>query len=378
MPNFSVRELNQLPLLSDFIRMASSLRLELSTLTTDDRPVFVTGNFCDWLPDLEQFRMQPTGTGQYVYEFPDAFGLPTTLEYKYTRGGWDHVELDASGEGVANRTVENTTNVKREHVPHWRWFGMPFNPELLPKIELLGDTFDVPKLGATRRVHVLLPYDYEHSGKHYPVLYLHDGQNLFGGGVGYGSWEVDQKMALLAARHRHEVILVSIDHAHNERIREFTFHPTRAGSGRGRYYIDFIQNTLKPLVDKRLRTLSDPAHTGIGGSSLGGLISIYAGLMHPDVFGRLMVFSPSLWISPKIYFDAIQFRAPVPMKIYAYGGEQESKYMVPNIQRFNNALVRQNYGGNAIDVHLSVDPTGTHQEAHWSREFPKAVEWLFY
>ena len=75
------------------------------------------------------------------------------------------------------------------------------------------------------------------------------------------------------------------------------------------------------------------------------LISIYAGLMHPNVFGRLMVFSPSLWISPKIYFDAIRFQAPVPMKIYAYGGEKESRYMVPSIQRFKNALVRQNYGG---------------------------------
>ncbi len=358
--------------------MSSSLRLELSTHITDDRPVFVSGNFCDWLPDLDLFRMQSVGPGQFVYEFPKEISLPKTLEYKYTRGGWDHVELSATGEGVANRTVSCSVNSKREYVPLWRWFGMPFNPEFLPKIELLGDTFKTPKLGPTRRVHVLLPHDYADSGKHYPVLYLHDGQNLFGGGAGYGSWEVDQKMALLAARQHHEVILISIDHAHDERIQEFTFHRTRAGAGRGQYYLDFICRTLKPIVDRRFRTLPDAAHTGIGGSSLGGLISIYAGLIHPDVFGRLMVFSPSLWISPKIYFDAIQFRAPVPMKIYAYGGEQESRYMVPNIQRFNEALARQQYGGNSIDIHLSVDPTGTHQEAHWSREFPKAVEWLFY
>lgn len=358
--------------------MSSSLRLELSTHITDDRPVFVSGNFCDWLPDLDLFRMQPVGAGQFVYEFPAEIELPDVLEYKYTRGGWDHVELDASGEGAANRTASRSDSVKQEYVPHWRWFGMPFNPELLPKIALLGDTFDAPRLGSARRVHVLLPYDYETSGKRYPVLYLHDGQNLFGGGAGYGSWEVDQKMALLASRHHHEVILVSIDHANDERIREFTFHRTRAGSGRGQYYLDFVHRMVKPLVDERFRTISDAAHTGIGGSSLGGLISIYAGLMHPDVFGRMLVFSPSLWISPKIYFDAIRFQAPVPIKIYAYGGEKESQYMVPNIQRFNEALARQNYGGNAIDIHLSVDPTGTHQEAHWSREFPKAVEWLFY
>ncbi|WP_420148057.1 alpha/beta hydrolase [Spirosoma sp.] len=355
-----------------------SLRLELKTPSIDDRPVFVSGNFCDWFPDVDRFRMQPTGPGEYEYEFPEDLELPAKLEYKYTRGGWEHVELSASGESVENRTALRTAGVKQEYVPHWRWFGGPFNPELLPKIELLGDTFKVPKLDRTRRVHVLLPHDYAHTDKRYPVLYLHDGQNLFGGGVGYGSWEIDQKMALLAARNHHEVILVSIDHAYDERIREFTLERTRAGTGRGQYYLDFIRRTLKPMVDQNFRTLPDAAHTGIGGSSLGGLISIYAGLMHPDVFGRMMVFSPSLWISPKIYFDAIRFQAAVPVKIYAYGGEKESSYMIPNIQRFKEALARQQYGGNAIEVHLSVDPTGLHQEAHWSREFPKAVEWLFY
>ncbi|GAB3943742.1 hypothetical protein GCM10028805_10410 [Spirosoma harenae] len=322
--------------------------------------------------------MQPAGPGQYIFEFPKGMSLPRRLEYKYTRGGWDQVELSASGESVANRSVERSVHIKREHVPHWRWFGMPFNPSFLPKIELLGDTFQVPKISQTRRVHVLLPYNYEATDKRYPVLYLHDGQNLFGGGVGYGSWEIDQKMALLAARNHHEVILVSIDHAHDERIREFTFHPTRAGKGRGQYYLDFIRRILKPIVDRQYRTLTDAVHTGIGGSSLGGLISIYGGLMHPDVFGLLLVFSPSLWISPKIYFDVIRFQAPVPMKIYVYGGEKESQYMVPNIQRFNDTLARQQYGGNPIDIHLSVDPVGTHQEAHWGHEFPKAVEWLFY
>ena len=358
--------------------MFSPIRLELTTPSYDDRPVFISGNFCDWLPDLDAFRMKPTGPGQYVYEFSPEMALPETVDYKYTRGGWDHVELDASGEGVINRTLTPSTHLKQEYVPHWRWFGMPFNPELLPRIELVGDAFKVPQLERTRRVHVLLPHDYAYTDKRYPVLYLHDGQNLFGGGTGYGSWEIDQKMALLAARCHHEVILISIDHADDERIREFTLYRTRAGAGRGQHYLDFIRQTLKPIVDHQFRTLPDASHTGIGGSSLGGLISIYAGLMHPEVFGRLLVFSPSLWISPKIYFDAIRFQAPVPMKAYVYGGEQESSYMVPNIERFNEALARQGYGGNPIEIHLSVDPTGTHQEAHWSREFPKAVEWLFY
>ena len=78
-------------------------------------------------------------------------------------------------------------------------------------------------------------------------------------------------MALLAARHHHEVILVSIDHAHDERIREFTLHRTRAGKAGGNTIWTLSDDTLKPIVDQRFRTLPDAAHTGIGGSSLGGL-----------------------------------------------------------------------------------------------------------
>ncbi|RYF74231.1 MAG: carbohydrate esterase, partial [Cytophagaceae bacterium] len=196
--------------------MSSSIRLELQTHCTDDRPVFVSGNFCDWLPDLDFYQMQSVGEGQFVYEFPADLELPEKLVYKYTRGGWDHVELGPSGESVTDRTVSASETIKQDYVPHWRWFGMPFNPELLPKIELLGDSLEAPQLGSTRRVHVLLPHDYDTSDKSYPVLYLHDGQNLFGGGAGYGSWEVDQKMAILAARRHHEVILVSIDHGNDE------------------------------------------------------------------------------------------------------------------------------------------------------------------
>lgn len=363
--------------------MASSIRFDLTTPVIDDRPVFITGNFYDWNASADALQMEPVGPGQYVYEFPADASLPDVLDYKYTKGGWEHVELDASAEGVPNRSLNrHEETYRQDYVPHWSWHGQPYNPEQLPK--QVGDEFHLPQLDTTRRINVLLPYDYDADPepgaepKRYPVLYLHDGQNLIGDGAGYGSWHVDQKMAVLAARRQHEVILVTIDHGEEERIREYTVERTREGRGKGRQYIKFIKETLKPFIDANLRTLPDPGHTGVGGSSLGGLISIYAGLMYPDVFGRLMVFSPSLWISPKIYFDAIRFQAPVPMKVYIYGGEAESAYMVPNMQRFNESLLRQNYGGNPIELTMSVRPEGTHEEAHWSREFPKAVEWLFY
>ena len=356
------------------------LRLELLTPVIDDRPVFVTGNFCDWNPNVDLFQLQSTKSGNYTIEFPTDFSLPDVIEYKYTRGGWDHVELSGAGEGIANRILLTGTDCQQDYAPHWRWFGSPFKPEYLPIEEILSTEFGSPELGTSRRVTVILPHDYQQNpDKRYPVLYLNDGQNLVGAGVGYGSWGIEQKMAVLASRHHHEVILVSIDHGRENRINEFTIGKTRmGGKGRGRSYLDFVAKTLKPVIDVYLRTLPDSEHTGIGGSSLGGLISIYGGLLRPNVFGRLMVFSPSLWISPKIYFDAIQFKTLASMRVYVYGGEAESSYMVPNLQRFQDSLLKQCYNGQPIDIHLSVDPAGTHQETHWGREFPAALEWLFY
>lgn len=354
--------------------MDSSLRLTMMTPVHDDRPVFVTGSFCDWHPNHNQFRLTQTGDGLYTFTFPTDVLLPDALDYKYTKGGWDHVELSSAGEGIANRTISPTPHNEPDIVPHWRWHGQSFNGELLPK--LVGDEFHLPQLDTNRQINVLLPHDYDaNPEKRYPVLYMNDGQNL----LGYGSWRVEEKLAILASRQRHDLIIVSIDHGEDQRIREYTVEKTRqAGRGKGRDYLKFIRETLKPVIDANLRTLPDAEHTGIGGSSLGGLISLYGGMMHPDVFGRLMVFSPSLWISPKIYFDAIRFQAPVPMRVFVYGGEAESQYMVPNLERFKESLLKQQYGGNPIDVHISVLPEGTHEEIHWSREFPRAIEWLFY
>lgn len=356
-----------------------SLCLELKTPVIDDRPVFVTGNFCDWHPHIDFLEMHPVEPGRYTLEFPADFNLPDVIEYKYTRGSWDHVELSGAGEASPNRILLAGTDFQPDYVPHWRWFGSPFRPDYLPLEKVLSDEFISPELGSARRITVILPYDYhQNPTKRYPVLYLNDGQNLGGEGVGYGSWGIEQKMAILASRQRHEVILVSIDHGRENRINEFTIEKTRMGKGRGRHYLDFVANTLKPVIDAQFRTLPDSGYTGIGGSSLGGLISIYGGLLRPEVFGRLMVFSPSLWISPKIYFDAIRFQTPAPMRVYVYGGEAESSYMVPNLQRFQDSLLKQCYNGQPIDIYLSVDPAGTHQETHWGREFPAALEWLFY
>jgi predicted alpha/beta superfamily hydrolase len=253
------------------------------------------------------------------------------------------------------------------------------NTQLLPKIEVISDRVKAPPVGRERRIAVLLPHDYDQSDKHYPVLYLQDGQNLLEYRSPFGNWHVDHRLSEMAEYGRGDIIVVAIDHADKDRIREFSPpEVTKFGPSLGREYANFMAKTLKPFVDKNFRTLRDRQNTGVGGSSMGGLISIYAGFIYPEVFGKLMIFSPSLWLTPKIYFHAINFFNPFQTKIYLYGGGREGANMVPNIQRLKSVLQRKGLDGSKIEFNVSIDPEGEHNESHWGREFPRAVEWLFF
>ena len=364
--------------ISTQLTMPDRVRLDLITPEDDNRPVFVAGNFTNWFPDVEQFRMNSVKPGHYRLELPRAM-LPDVLEYKYTRGGWDAVELNESGEAPPNRITRRKAGKKRDFVPHWRSFGRPFNPDFLPQLVQIDPEFATPTLGSPRQIRVLIPYNYQQTDRRYPVLYMQDGQNLIGAGSGYGSWAIDQKLAILAARNRHEVIVVAIDHGETSRIGEFTTEQTMAGTGRGQQYLDFLANHLKPLIDSRFRSLSDAENTGIGGSSLGGLISLSGGLHYPDVFGRLLVFSPSLWIAPNVYDEAQRYRPNQKAKIYLFGGTKESRYMAAGLNHLRDAFRRRwTLLNSNIDVCVSILPDGRHQEVYWGREFPRAFEWLFY
>lgn len=359
--------------------MLVPLTLELTTSVIDDRPVYISGNFNDWNSSDERFRMQSAGDGKFVFTFPADFAYPQPFEYKYNKGGWENVELDHYGNMIPNRTVQDCEGWVFDTVARWRSFGLSYRPELVPTIRMIDDDFEMPQLGRKRRVWALLPYDYEVDlERRYPVIYLQDAQNLFNDKNPFGNWAIDKKLAVLAEKNLHRVIVIAVDHGESERIDEFSPYPGRVGNGGGKNYVRFITESLKAYVDQHFRTLPDRNNTCIGGSSMGGLISIYAGLMHPERFGRLMVFSPSLWAAPKIYFNAIQFFNPYETKIYLYAGGQESADMFPNVQRFKSALALQGLDSSRIQFKIAYDPKGKHQESRWGEEFPKAVEWLFF
>ncbi len=353
-------------------------KLNLITGTDDDRPIYVAGSFNKWRVAEDAYQLQ---AGQLPGQWEITLDLPDDMvhvEYKYTRGGWEAVELGQHGENALNHGRHVAKRwTEPDRVVNWAGAGLRYRDEFLPKIEIIDEAFEIPQLIRTRRVAALLPHDYYETDKHYPVLYLQDGQNLYDDYAPYGSWGVDKQLAAMSERGTGDLIVVAIDHANHQRVSEFTPSlKNKLGVGEGKQYCGFLANTLKPYIDQHFRTRPAPRHTGIGGSSLGGLVSVLAGLHFPEVYDRLMVFSPSFWVMPDLPEQLMQLTREFDGKVYLYGGEAESETMVPNMLRFQEEIQRLSRECN-LEFRTEIDPHGQHNEARWGKEFPKAVEWLF-
>ncbi|WP_194974236.1 alpha/beta hydrolase [Aquiflexum lacus] len=354
------------------------LSILLTTDEDDARPVYLSGNFNNWATQDRRFLLQKVAPGKYAFRFPEDFIFPSELVYKFTKGDWSEVEIDRYGNKTPNRVSKKTFGTQEEHVPKWRKNWLPYRPSQLPKVHLISEEFEIPQLNKTRKVWALLPHDYETSTEHYPVLYLQDAQNLFNESSPFGNWQIDKKLAVMSDYGIGQIIIIAIEHAEKERVLEYNFGKTLLGQGEGKKYIRFIADTLKPFVDKNFRTKSEREFTGIGGSSMGGLVSIFSGLIYPEVYGKLMIFSPSLWVIPKIKFSFLDFFEPMDTKVYLYAGGDESETMIRHVKKFKKRLLKRESIRERMKVKLSINMEGKHSETYWSDEFPKAIEWLFF
>jgi predicted alpha/beta superfamily hydrolase len=355
------------------------LTLDLFTPEDDDRPVFLTGSFNAWTIRDDRFKMEKVKSGHYQYTFEAIAKDQNLFEYKYVKGGWESEELDQEGHPPSNRKMESPKGKVSDVVPRWKKHDNTYDAAFYPDIRIVAQKFNIPQLRRKRRISVLLPWNYEKTTRKYPVLYLQDGQNLFEPEAPFGTWGVDKQLAMLAKQGFGDFIVVAIDHGGRERIREFSpYTSEKWGIGQGRDYARFMAETLKPFIDKEFRTLTARENTALGGSSMGGLISIYGGLMYPEIYSKFMIFSPSLWVSPKLYFETIRFSTLSPTRIYLYAGGREGAAMVANATRFKNTIEKKGYDPEVVRLHLEVDPAGRHNEARWGEEFPKAAKWLFY
>lgn len=355
------------------------MRFTIISNEDDDRPVFITGNFNKWDPKDLAFELTETKVNQYSIDIEEE-NLPEHIEYKYTRGGWGNVEIDRFGNITPNRKANKSESETEDKVERWRVNWGPFKKEFFPIVEIISEQFFIPQLNRTRKIWALLPYNYHKTEKSYPVLYLHDAQNLFNEGSAFGNWEIDQKMSILAEYGRGDVIIIAIENGSEDRIKEYVLdYDSITENAEGKKYIRFLADTLKPYVDSVYRTKSDREFTGIGGSSLGGLISIYSGFLYPEVYSKLMIFSPSLWINPENNFPQMNFKNPYDIKVYLYGGEMEGSQMTERIESFEKTMEGwEDSHSLQFEFKISINHEGKHQEFFWSQEFPRAVEWLFY
>ncbi|MBN8430401.1 alpha/beta hydrolase [Microbulbifer salipaludis] len=226
-----------------------------------------------------------------------------------------------------------------------------------------------------RHYRVYLPTDYAHSDKRYPVLYMHDGQNLFDDATSYvGEWGVDESLNQLAADCGLEAIVVGIDHGDQLRMTELNpYDNARFGKGEGDAYVDFLVQELKPRIDREYRTLPDREHTLIMGSSMGGLISNHAINRYPEVFGSAGLFSPSYWIAPQIFAATEANPALKDTRIYLVAGGKEGESMTRGFVQMQT-LLQQNASADTWQAKL--DAEGEHNEAFWQGEFPQAIRWM--
>lgn len=355
----------------------TGLHIILKTDEDDVRPVYISGNFNNWRTQDKEFMMEKIGNNLYQYEFPNDFYYPEELLYKFTKGDWSEVEIDAHGNRTENRSTKKHTGIQNEFVARWRKNWLPFKQSFLPQVLLISDEFEIPQLNKTRKIWALLPNDYDSTNERYPVMYLQDAQNLFNEDAKYGNWEIDKKLAVMSEYKIGKIIIIAIEHAEEDRIKEYNVGKTVLGKGQGKKYIRFVTETLKPFVDSNFRTKKEREFTGIGGSSMGGLVSIFSGLRYPEVYGKLMIFSPSLWVVPELKIDSNSADTE-DTKIYLYAGGDESATMIEHLQSFKDEIISSEFVKDENKINLSINMKGKHSETYWSDEFPKAIEWLFF
>lgn len=239
---------------------------------------------------------------------------------------------------------------------------------------------EAPQLETQKKIWVYLPKEYQNSKKSYPVIYMHDGQNLFDDKTSYvGEWKIDEYLDTID---KNESIIIGIEHGNEKRIDELTpYNTEKYGGGKADDYLNFIIKTLKPHIDLNYRTLTKKKHTAIWGSSLGGLISLYAVIKYPETFSKAGVFSIALWINKNEMLQFIrESKIDSDKKFYFLVGSEEGKTMenASAMVSDQHEMVELLKNKGVADKNLidKVIPNCHHNENLWSTNFPEAYQWL--
>jgi len=376
-------------IISTFIFVApimaqTSVRLHIKTLPAfhpSGSNIYAAGSFNGWNPLDENFKFSHENDGSYFLELSLK---PGNYEYKITRGGWDKVECKKGGTNIENRVLKVESDADLDiDIEEWvdRFPAAPKKSTASKNVHIVDTSFLIPQLKRTRRVWIYLPANYSVGKKRFPVIYMQDGQNVFDDATSFsGEWGVDEYLDSLSEKQRGWIV-VAVDNGGAKRLNEycpynFTLDSTTAGQdvniGEGDEYVDFLVKTLKPFIDKKYRTEKDKANTAIAGSSMGGLISLYATLKYPKVFGVTGVFSPAFWLAPQIFTDIEKKGKKVSSKIYFYAGKLENEVMTSGTVKAYETMSKVS----KATIHKVIRDDGRHNEATWRTEFQSFYQWM--
>ncbi len=334
--------------------------------------IYAAGNFNGW---------DPAATALHFDSLKQAWVLRIELpggnyEFKFTRGSWQKVQCNIEGADIPNNEIRVQTDTAFQFtIDAWKDHFTPRVKKHTASnhVMVMDTAFSIPQLHTTRRIWVYLPPEYTTNKNRYPVLYMQDGQNVFDAYTsGFGEWGVDESLDSLAAQKNISTIVVAIDNG-PRRLTEYNpFNNDRFGKGEGKEYVDFLVNTLKPYIDAHYRTIPDSKHSMIAGSSMGGLISYYAFIMYPQVFGKAGVFSPSFWIAPQMDSLTITQANKINGKLFFYMGGREGEENIQDLQTIAEKLATRSSGL----IYTVIDAEGRHNEEAWQKWFPEFIRWI--
>lgn len=235
-------------------------------------------------------------------------------------------------------------------------------------------------LSNERTLLVYLPPGYKpRAARRYPVLYLHDGQNIFDKATSFAEeWRVDETAeSLINSGQIEPLIVVGIYNTGEHRINEYTPTKMEQGGGSADLYGRMLVEEIKPLIDEKYKTLPSAASTGLGGSSMGGLLTMHLALKYPTVFNRLAVLSPSVWWDERVIIQEVQsLTSKLPLRIWLDAGTGEGPEVLADARALRDVLLAKGW---VIDHDLRyVEAEGAqHNEQSWGARVGEVLKFLY-